>query len=215
MLTGVEHSEPETVEYWEHRYREKDRLWSGRPNDALVATVGGLPPGHALDLGCGEGGDALWLAENGWRVTAVDVTPTAVGRAREAELSCAGIDAPVDWVLADLSTWEPSDRYDLVSACFLHSPLEFRRAQVIGRAASAVSSGGYVLVVGHATAPPWATRHAHGEHRFLTPEEELRGLDLDAAEWETSVCEVRARRAAGPTGEVVTLEDAVVLLRRR
>src|SRR5882724_9759517 len=72
--TGPEH------EYWEGRYQEHDHIWSGKPNALLVREVAALPPGAALDLGCGEGGDAIWLAQQGWRVTAVDISATALRR---------------------------------------------------------------------------------------------------------------------------------------
>src|ERR687885_1951411 len=70
---------------WDARYRERDgAMWSGRPNGRLVAEVASLAPGRALDVGCGEGADAIWLAQRGWTVTAVDISDVALGRAREA-----------------------------------------------------------------------------------------------------------------------------------
>ena len=201
--------------FWERRYGERERIWSGEPNGALVATVTGLPPGRALDLGCGEGGDALWLAEVGWQVTAVDITPTAVARAQAAAAARGVPDGRIAWVVADLGSWGPPGTYELVSACFLHSPVEFPRTDVLRRAASTVTPGGHLLLVGHAGAPPWAEGHGHGDHRFPGPAEELAGLQLDEAEWETALCEVRARPARGPDGAHATLEDGVVLLRRR
>ena len=84
---------------WDARYSERDgAMWSGRPNGRLLAEVAGLIPGWALDVGCGEGADAIWLARNGWTVTAIDISDVAVSRAREAA-ELAG--AAVTWVCGD------------------------------------------------------------------------------------------------------------------
>src|SRR5258705_2397341 len=70
---------------WDARYSERDgTMWSGRPNGRLVAEADGLTPGRALDVGCGEGADAIWLARRGWTVTAIDISHVAVSPAREA-----------------------------------------------------------------------------------------------------------------------------------
>ncbi|WP_348652184.1 class I SAM-dependent methyltransferase [Streptomyces sp. 71268] len=139
-------------EFWEARYRAGERLFSGEPNDALRTEVADLPPGRALDLGCGEGGDAIWLAQRGWRVTAVDVSPTALLRgARNAR--AAGVGDLVDWHRHDLARSFPTGTFDLVSAHFLHSPVELPRGQILRTAAAAVAPGGTLLIVGHAGWP--------------------------------------------------------------
>ena len=99
---------------WDARYGERDgAMWSGRPNGRLVAEVADLSPGPALDIGCGEGADAIWLARRGWTVTAIDVSDVAVGRAREAA-ELAGAD--VEWVCGDaLRTAFPARAFDLLS----------------------------------------------------------------------------------------------------
>jgi SAM-dependent methyltransferase len=99
---------------WDARYSERDvAMWSGRPNGRLVAEIAGLTPGKALDVGCGEGADAIWLAGQGWTVTAIDVSAVALGRAREAA-ERAG--AAVEWVAGDvLETSFPAGSFDLVS----------------------------------------------------------------------------------------------------
>jgi SAM-dependent methyltransferase len=103
---------------WDARYSERDRaMWSGRPNGRLVAEVADLTPGRALDVGCGEGADAIWLARRGWTVTAIDISDVAVCRAREAA-ERAG--AEVEWVFGDaLLTPFPARSFDLVS---MHYP---------------------------------------------------------------------------------------------
>jgi SAM-dependent methyltransferase len=199
--------------FWEQRYAERDQIWSGKPNAALVDVVHDLAPGRALDLGCGEGGDSIWLAEQGWEVTGIDISATAVARAR-AEAARRGVGEKITWVAGDLSTWTPSDRYDLVSACFFHSPVEFPRSRVLERMASAVTSGGHLLLVGHAVAPPWMTDHDGHHHRLLSASEERASLSLVGDEWDDVLVETRSRVATGPNGEQATLDDSVVMLRR-
>lgn len=203
----------EATRYWEQRYNERDRIWSGEPNAALVTIAADLPPGRALDLGCGEGGDACWLAGHGWRVTAVDVSARAVerGRALAAE---RGVADRIEWVVADLAGWQPTGEYQLVTSCFLHSPIDFPRTEVLRRAAATVASGGHLLVVGHAEPPPWSRYHGH-EHHLPTPEEDLADLALDGSAWVPEVVEVRERPATGPEGQQATLRDSVVLVRRQ
>jgi len=100
-------SEPggESERFWEEHYRGHERVWSGKPNPVLVDVVGSLPPGKALDLGCGEGGDAVWLAAQGRRVTAADVSTTALYRAAE-EAETAGVAHRIDFEQHDLAYYE-------------------------------------------------------------------------------------------------------------
>ena len=139
------------AEFWEARYLshrgENGAVWSGKVNAAVEREVSGLTPGTALELGSGEGGDALWLAAQGWSVTALDISANAlaVGAAKAAEL---GLADRVEWMQTDLATWRPSAEYDLVTAAFLHSPVELPREEILRRAVSAafivISMGGVV-----------------------------------------------------------------------
>jgi SAM-dependent methyltransferase len=207
-------TEVETSQFWERLYSEHDQHWSGDPNVALVQTVTGLAPGVALDLGCGEGGDSVWLAAQGWQVTAIDVAPTAVFRAGLLATRRGVSPDPIIWLIEDLDTFQPFGSYDLVSACFLQSPLEFPRHRILREAAAAVAPGGHLLVVSHAEPPPWTDAHAHAAH-FPTAAEELSNLNLDHDEWDTLMCETRARRATGPDGRSAPLRDNVLVLRRK
>lgn len=139
-------------EYWDERYGGTERIWSGRPNVALVREVTGLAPGTALDLGCGEGGDAIWLAGQGWRVVGTDVSRRALERAA-GHAERAGVADRVEWRRHDLAVDFPAGRFDLVSAHFLHSPVEMPREEILRSAAAAVAPGGVLLVVGHAGWP--------------------------------------------------------------
>lgn len=131
---------------WDRRYADRPWLWSAEPNLFLVSEVGEMTPGRALDLACGEGRNAVWLAERGWAVTAVDFSEVATGRARELA-SVRGVD--VDVVTHDVLTYRPDPRaFDLVIVFYLQIPAE-RLARVLRSAVDAVAPGGTVLVVGH------------------------------------------------------------------
>jgi 2-polyprenyl-3-methyl-5-hydroxy-6-metoxy-1,4-benzoquinol methylase len=136
------HSEGDSSQaerFWEGHYRGHERVWSGRANPVLVDVAGSLPPGTALDLGCGEGGDAIWLAGLGWRVTAVDVSATALDRT-STHATTAGVEDRIDYQQHDLAHTFPAGAFDLVSAQHLHSPVEFPRDRVLRAAACCSSS---------------------------------------------------------------------------
>ncbi|MFL6119705.1 class I SAM-dependent methyltransferase [Actinophytocola sp.] len=190
-------------QFWEDLYRAKDQLWSGAPNGALVAEVAELPPGQALDLGCGEGADALWLAGRGWLVTAVDLSRVALERAAAA----AG-DAKVSWTHADLTTYTPpAGAFDLVVA--MYGAIPHTAEQAVQRMLAAVAPGGTLLVGGH------DLTHMH-EHQspldpkdYYTPGEIAELLDDT---WTVLVNETRPRVSAPPgTGHV---NDVVLRARK-
>ena len=133
-------------EMWDERHASRDPIESHEPDPSLAALAGALRPGRALDLAAGDGRNAIWLAANGWDVTAVDFSAVALERARAAA-EAAGV--AVTWVNADLLEWRPEARaFDLVALMFLHLPPGERRA-VYAAAADAVAPGGRLLVVGH------------------------------------------------------------------
>lgn len=201
----------EPVAFWEDRYASADKVWSGKVNDALVQTVSDLTPGRALDLGCGEGGDAIWLAQQGWNATGVDISETAVSRATAAARRAGLGENQIRFVAANLATWTSDDMYELVAASFLQSPVELPRVDILRRIAQQVAPGGRLLVVAHAAMPPWGRSGAH-HHEFVSPSDEVASLGLD--DWTTEIAEIRSREATGPNGERAVLEDTVVLLRR-
>jgi SAM-dependent methyltransferase len=199
--------------WWEDRYRSAPGLWSGRANDALVAEASDLPPARALDAGAGEGGDALWLAERGWRVTAVDLASVALERGAAAAAE-RGVADRVEWRQADLTEQPPEPgAYDLVTAAFLHPPADVRR-QVVTALAAAVAPGGTLLLVNHdpSELADGAPRHARPD--YFASAEELAGL-LDPGEWEVLVAERRPRPARDHEGEIHSVADAVLRARRR
>lgn len=131
---------------WDTRYRASDLVWGGEPNRFVAEEFTGTPPGRALDLGAGEGRNAIWLAGLGWQVTAVDFSAVAVDRARRlAERQ--GV--TVDWVVADLRDYQPAPgAFDAVVVAYLHLPPADLNV-VLGRAAKALAPGGRILVAGH------------------------------------------------------------------
>jgi SAM-dependent methyltransferase len=131
---------------WDERYLQSELIWGVKPNQFLEEEVSDLLPGKALDLACGEGRNALWLAQKGWSVTAVDFSAVALGKARRLAAS-RGLE--VDFVEADVTAWvPPAGSFDLVVVLYLHLPAPSRR-QVMARAAQALAHGGVFLVVGH------------------------------------------------------------------
>jgi SAM-dependent methyltransferase len=168
---------------WNRRYAETGLLWTATPNRFLVAEVAKLPPGRALDLACGEGRNAVWLAERGWDVVGVDFSDVALAK---AEQLAAQRGVTVELVHADVLDYEPEPRaFDLVCVLYLQLPADERR-RVLAHAAAAVAAGGTFLLVGHDSTN---LEHGHGgpsDARLLfTPEDvaaELPGLELLKAE---------------------------------
>lgn len=200
-------------QFWESHYRTSGQVWSGRANAVLVDVAGALPVGRVLDLGCGEGGDAVWLAGRGWRVTAVDVSATALERSA-AHAATTGVRERIDFQVHDLALSFPDGAFDLVSAQYLQSPIEFPRDRVLRTAADSVAPGGLLLVVDHASVPPWSW-HRHPDVRFPTPGQTLAAIGLDTGRWRAERLDAPERQAVGPNGESATVTDNVIAVRRR
>ena len=196
---------------WEARYRSHPTtIWSGNPNAVLVTETADLTPGRALDVGCGEGADALWLAERGWRVTGVDISTVALGRAA-AEAERRELD--VEWLHADLLADPPAvDTFDLVTSHFMQLP-RVERESLYARLAAAVSPGGILLLVGHHPSDLHTTVHRPPlVDMFFTAEQLL--AELDPEHWEVLVAEARPRSATDPQGQEVPIHDTVVVARK-
>lgn len=175
---------------WDERYGEQDRLFSGNPNDVLVAEVTGVQPGQALDVGCGEGGDAIWLAAQGWKVTATDISRVAVERGAAAAAEHApDVAAGIAWVRADLgSEHPPTSSFDLVTAQYFALKKE-RGEQPVRALLEAVAPGGVLLFVGHdpAAFPPDAE---FDPDEYVQPTDVAKLLDDD---WAVETDETRPR----------------------
>ncbi len=203
----------ETQAHWDEHYGQRDQVWSGRVNVQFADVVADLPPGRALDLGCGEGADAVWLAERGWNVVAVDVSETALGRGREAA-SSRGVSDRIEFIQLDLSDGFPDGTFDLVSSQFLHSTIRLDRTTILAKAARAIRPGGLLVIVDHGSAPPWVSKLDH-HHEFPTAEEVVAELELSADEFERVRVEAVERQAVGPEGQQRPWMDNVIVLRRK
>lgn len=170
-------------EDWNRRHGEAGLLFGGEPNRFLVAEVEGLAPGRALDLACGSGRNAVWLARQGWSVVAADFSDVALDQARTL---AAERDAEVDWVEADLREWEPpTGAFELVVVLYLQVPAE-ERGPIMRHAARALVEGGTMLVVGHHSENLTSGSGGPKDPRVLyTPEDiagELGDLRIEKAE---------------------------------
>lgn len=185
-------------------------MWTGQVNDVVLAEVPALPVGRALDVGCGEGADAVWLARNGWTVTALEVSKIALDRGKRAAVAQ---DINITWELADINDWHsPEIRFELVS---LQYPAIFKPGDsAINALLGAVAPGGILLIVGHdlsGAARQRALAHGFDPDVMIQPPDLAASLDDD---WEVLVDETRPRtRELAP--EAPHVNDVVLLARRR
>ena len=199
VLSGMTspHSErPPTISVdWDERYSGAPQVWSGQPNSALVVELAGLAPGRALDVGCGEGADAVWLAQRGWEVTALDVSQVALDRAMAAA-HAAGV--TVRWILSDLvESPDIAGGFDLVSAQYPALPCtpghEAERTLI-----GAVAPGGFLLVVHHADMASHVAKDAGFDPAdYVSPSDVATLLD---DEWEIAFDPRRPRDVIGGAG---------------
>jgi thioredoxin reductase/SAM-dependent methyltransferase len=204
-----------TEEFWNERYSSVDSVWSGKANPHLVATAAELAPTTALDVGSGEGADAIWLAAKGWRVTGVDVSTVALDRAakRAADLGDQIADR-ITWQQADVLSWDPAPlRFDLVSAQFMHLP-KHALESLHRRLAAAVRPGGTLLIVGHhpSDVDTAIGRPAHLRELMFTTEQIVAVLDPD--DWHIVTTEPE-RQVVVADGRSITIRDAVLRATRR
>jgi len=194
---------------WQERYSGGESVWSGKPNAQLVAEVSTLTPGTALDLGCGEGGDVVWLAQQGWQVTGADFSANGLARAaKHAEE--AGVADRCDWWQVDARSFDADGRtWDLVSTFFLHPP-DHGMAAVVTELAKAVAPGGHLLVVGHAPHPTFQRSAAHEAAMFVATDL----VDAVPEEFEVLVVEQRPRSVVRD-GEQMEIHDSTFLARRK
>ncbi len=211
-------TEPFDKHYWEKHWQEAGERGGDRgllANPHLAREVGDLEPGSALDAGCGEGIEAIWLAANGWDVTAADISAAALERARRR---AAGGEraADIEWVEADLGVWEPGRRFGLVMTNYAHPDIP--QLAFYERIADWVAPAGTLLIVGHLH-----SRHHSGEHRgdqqqppddVSVTAESITGL-LNPETWNVITADEISRTLRAGTGRTLELHDVVVRAERR
>ncbi|MDJ0396513.1 class I SAM-dependent methyltransferase [Rhodococcus sp. G-MC3] len=203
---------PDAAAFWDKHYQSGELSQNPPANAVLRDVAHTLQSGSALDLGCGTGGDALWLARRGWSVTATDISPTAVSHV-SASARALGLADTVHAVCHDLSATFPDGHFDLVSAQYLQTPFDLPRAQILRRAAHALTPAGLLLIVDHGSAAPWSWNKGPGV-RFPLPSEVAAELALDPAVWRIERAQACSREAVGPSGEHAEVIDHVLQIRR-
>lgn len=203
--------------YWDEVWRSDraSEMGSGQTNPHLVEEVGDLTPGTALEAGCGAGAEAIWLAEHGWLVTAVDVADAALALATE-RASTKGVADRVQWVRADLSAWVPDAEYDLVTTHYAHPAIP--QLEFYDRLATWVAPGGTLLIVGHLHHSHGAAEgHGHGDGP--PAEASVTAADITArlypGLWEVATARETSRTVPGADGRTSSVHDVVVRARRR
>jgi SAM-dependent methyltransferase len=199
-----------TQEFWDARYRSAAMIWSGNPNPHLVTHVVDLLPGTALDVGSGEGADAIWLAAQGWQVTGIDVSTVALERgAQRASDAGQDIAQRITWEQADVLSWDPAPRqFDLVSAQFMHVPRLAREA-LHRRLAAAVRPNGTLLIVGHHPSDLETSMDRPNLPDFFFTADEI-AATLDPRHWHIVLAAAPERHTLDPEGRAVTIHDAVL-----
>lgn len=211
-------------DYWESHWQQANGHAPGReivPNPYLAREISNLAPGTALDAGCGEGAEAIWLATEGWQVTAADISTEALTRASERATEGCAAPESVQWVEADLSVWEPGTQFDLVTTHYAHPAMP--QLAFYERISGWVAPGGTLLIVGHLHTSE-APGHGHGQehqgHGHNPPEEvsvtaASITVGLDATEWDIVTADEPIRTLMNRAGRTVQLDDVVVRATRR
>lgn len=193
--------------YWEKHWQEAPRR-EPEPNPHLVRETGSLPPGTALEAGCGEGGEAIWLASRGWQVTAADISADALARAADRAAE-DGLPRDLQWLRADLTVWDPGTQFDLVTTHYAHPSMP--QLAFYDRLSGWVALGGTLLIVGHL--------HTAGHGHEPPAEASVTLTDvtalLDMSRWEIVTAEEHVRALTAPGGRAVPLHDVVVRATRR
>jgi SAM-dependent methyltransferase len=194
--------------YWESQWQRTGGRDAVTANPYLARETSGLVPGTALDAGCGQGAEAIWLAEAGWQVTAADISTEALARAAEAATGSAAAER-VRWVEADLGVWEPERRFDLVTTHYAHPAMP--QLAFYARLAEWVAPGGTLLMVGHLRRGTPDHGHGHGQppvEASVTAASITAGLDV--ARWDVVTADEPVRGVPRQGGEPGRLHDVVV-----
>jgi SAM-dependent methyltransferase len=193
---------------WDERYRASELVWSAAPNQFVEAELADLPPGRALDLAAGEGRNAIWLARQGWRVTAVDFSQAGLDKGR---ILADGLD--IEWVCADATTWSAEPSYDVCLVAYLQLVAAERRAAVRNGYAALRPGGTFLLVAHDSTNLTEGTGGPQDPSVLTTAEDVI--ADLGGETFEVQRAGRAERAVPQPDGSTATAYDAVVRLVRR
>lgn len=213
--TNAHHPDPaeDPRDFWEGHYDRQRARMQGNPNTLAVEHLGDLEPGSALELGSGQGADAIWLARAGWRVLAVELSETALRLADERARE-AGVSDRIRWRQHDLSSGVPEGAFDLVLSSYTQSPVALARIDVLRRAADRVAPGGTLLIVGHSGLPSWSTEDRHADD-MPDAATLIAQLALPEDAWAVGRRVDVERSITDPEGAPATRQDSVVRMRRR
>jgi SAM-dependent methyltransferase len=211
-------------DYWESHWQQAKGHAPGReivPNPYLARQIGSVVPGTALDAGCGEGAEAVWLATEGWQVTAADISTEALSRASERATNGCPAPERIQWVEADMTVWEPGTQFDLVTTHYAHPAMA--QLAFYERISGWVAPGGTLLIVGHLHTPHTpGHEHSHDQrdHGHHPPEEVSVTAGsitagLDATQWDIVTADEPIRTLTNRAGQTVELHDVVVRAIRR
>ncbi len=200
-------------DYWERHWEESHGATPAgpgvsEPNPYLVSETAGLAPGTALDAGCGVGAEAIWLAQQGWQVTAADISASALAQA-SAQAAKASVTDRVAWIEADLTVWEPTDRFDLVTTHYAHPTIS--QLAFYDRVSGWVASGGTLLIVGHLhhSDPDLAAGDWQPPEKATATVADITGL-LDPVTWRIETADERTRTFPGHGERKAPLHDVIV-----
>lgn len=202
-------------ESWNNLYSEKEQVWSGEPNKTLVSLIENYAPTTVLDLGCGEGGDVLWLAQRGWSATGIDISDVAIERARNAAQK---IGVSAQFVAADLAHWRTGQTFDLIVSSFMQSHFDdLDRIGIFQQALELLNVGGELVSISHASMPSFIKDddpRKHFAESLPNPLEEAQVLTRNDSRFEIRLAEKRTRSVVSPEGEEGTIDDGVMVIRR-
>jgi SAM-dependent methyltransferase len=193
--------------YWESHWGQADGHGTGPPSPYLAREVGNLTPGTALDAGCGEGAEAIWLAAKGWQVTAADISTEALSRAAAHAATSGTAPAQIRWVEADLSFWEPGTRFDLVTTHYAHAAIA--QLALYERISHWVAPGGTLLIVGHRHSAETAGHGHHPPEKASVTAGDITAA-LGAGGWDIVTVEEPTRTLTSGDGRTVQLDDVIV-----
>lgn len=211
--TGMPSFDLPPKDFWNELYQQKEQVWSGKVNASLAQVLENYPPTTVLDLGCGEGADVLWLAQAGWQATGIDISDTAIERARTAATQ-QGLQDRARFICQDLNNWDPTETFDLIISSFLQSPVELEREKILAAALTRLNPGGRLIAIAHAGLPHWVETDPDF-HRFPDPQAEAAHLAPQGSPYLVERADIIDREIQDPDGKPATIKDSLLIIQRQ